>query len=234
MYDDAVFYDLSTHPYPEGSSSPSRMTTEARKLGYDGICASYHQEFFRGQDKLPEGAVRGVEIMAANANELRRGIDRFRDRVEVLAVHGGDEAINRAACEDGRIDVLSHPQEGSKSGGINHIIARLAADHRVAIEFSLFPVIHNRGGSRVRALSAYRATFALVRKYDAPYVITSGAMSSYDLRDVRSVVAITWLFGMNESDALRGLSDHPAGILRRSSPGYVAEGVEVLEDTRSG
>ena len=234
MNDKAVFYDLSTHPYPEGSSSPSRMLLAARQAGYAGICASFHQEFFRGQEKLPEGAARGVEIAAANANELCKGIDRFRGRVAVLAVHGGDEAINRAACEDGRVDVLAHPQEGSKAGGINHIIARLAADHRVAIEFSLFPVIHNRGGSRVRALSAYRATFALVRKYGAPYVITSGALSSYDLRDVRSVIALARVFGMNESDALRGLSEHPAGILRRSSPGYVTEGVEVLEDTRSG
>lgn len=232
--DDALFYDLSTHPYPEGLSSPSRMLLAAKRLGYAGICASFHQEYFRGQEKLPEGTISGVEIMAANANELRRGIDRFRNRVAVLAVHGGDETINRAACEDGRVDVLSHPQEGSKTGGINHIIARLAADHRVAIEFSLSPIIHNRGGSRVKALSAYRATFALVRKYGAPYVITSGAMSSYDLRDARGTVAVTQLFGMNETDALTGLSEHPAAILRRSSPGYVAEGVEVLEDTRSG
>jgi ribonuclease P/MRP protein subunit RPP1 len=204
------------------------MLLEARKLGYAGICASSHQEFFRGQEKLPEGVIRGAEIIAANANELRRGIDRFRGRVVVLAVHGGDEAINRAACEDGRIDVLSHPQEGSKSGGINHIIARLAADHRVAIEFSLFPVIHNRGGSRVRVLSAYRSTFALVRKYGAPYVITSGAMSSYDLRDVRSAVAIQ-IF-MNESDA-QGYPTIPQAS--PAQPARLRRGGEVLEDTRS-
>jgi ribonuclease P/MRP protein subunit RPP1 len=232
LKDNARFFDLGTHPYPEGSSSPSRMLLAARCLGYDGICALYHQGFFPGRkEELPEGIFRGVEIMASNVNELRRGIDRFRDRVSVLAVHGGDETINRAACEDSRVDVLAHPQEG-KTPGINHVIAKLAADHGVAIEFSLYPIVHCRGGSRVRALSAYRANFALVRKFEVPYVITSGAMSSYDLRDVRSAVALCRLFGMGESDAIRGLSGYPSGIIRRSEPGYVAEGVEVVDDIK--
>jgi ribonuclease P/MRP protein subunit RPP1 len=232
MKDNARFYDLGTHPYPEGSSSPARMLLAARRLGYDSICASYHQEFFPArQERLPGDILRGVEIAAANANELRRGIDRFRGRADILAVHGGDEAINRAACEDSRVDVLAHPQE-DKTPGINHIIAKLAADHGVAIEFSLYPIVRGRGGMRVRTLSAYRANFALVRKFGAPYVITSGAMSSYDLRDVHSAIAIARLFGMSESDAIRGLSDYPSGIVRRSRPGYVAEGVEVLDDIK--
>ena len=226
----ATFYDLGTHPYPEGSSSLARMALGARRLGYGGICARYHQGYFPdGRVALPAGVVLGVEVVAANVNELRRGIDRFRGRAAVLAVHGGDEAINRAACEDGRVDVLAHPQEG-RSPGINHVIARLAADRGVAIEFSLFPLVHGRGGARVRALSAFRANFALVRKYGAPYVITSGALSSYDLRDVRGAIAVAGLFGMREADAVRGLAEHPAGIVRRGAPGYVAEGVEVVDD----
>jgi ribonuclease P/MRP protein subunit RPP1 len=229
MKADARFYDLDTHPYPEGSSSPSRMLLVARRLGYDGVCALYHAEHFPGAAQMPDGVLRGVEIAAANAQELRRGIDRFRGRAGVLAVHGGDEAINRAACEDSRVDILTHFHEG-RAPGINHVIAKLAADHGVAVEFSLFPLVHGRGGARVRALSAYRAGFALVRKYGAPYVITSGAASSYDLRDLRSAVALCRLFGMGERDALRGLAEFPSGIVRRGSPGHVAEGVEVVDD----
>ncbi|HUL61870.1 MAG TPA: RNase P subunit p30 family protein [Methanocella sp.] len=234
MKDNARFYDLGTHPYPEGSGSPARLLLAARRLGYAGIGATCHQEFFPGRpERLPAGVVPGVEIAAANANELRRGIDRFRGRVRVLAVHGGDEAINRAACEDGRVDVLAHPHDG-KSPGLNHVIARLAADHGVAVEFSLYPLVRYRGGARVRALAAGRANFALVRKFGVPYVITSGALSSYDLRDVRAAVALCRLFGMGEADALRGLADHPAAIVRRGSPGYVMEGVEVLDRADAG
>lgn len=233
MSHDLRFYDLCVHPYPEGSSTASRMALTARQLGYAGIGSILHQEHFTGKEPLPEGVLRGVEIVAADASELRRGIDRYRGRAGVIAVHGGEEAINRAACEDGRVDVLSHPQD-ARSGGINHIIARLAAEKRVAIEFSLFPLVHGRGGTRVRTLSGYRTNFALVRKYRAPYVVTSGAMSDYDLRDPRSMVALCRLFGMSEGDAIRGLSDGPATIIRRSAPGHVTDGVETLDGAGAG
>jgi len=225
-----LFYDFNTHPYPEGSSSASRMALEAGKLGWAGVCSLPHHEYFAGKEPLPADfrIFRGVEIAAANANELRKLTDRFRDRVQVLAVHGGDETINRAACEDGRADILTHPHEGGKTSGINHIIAKLAADRNVALDFCLFPVIRNKGGSRVRALSSYRANFALVRKYGVPYVITSGAMSHYDLRDPRSLIALARLFGLNEAEAVKGLSYYPEQIIRRASPAYVMDGVEIL------
>lgn len=230
--DNVRFFDLGTHPYPEGSSSPARMMLAARHLGFEGIGATYHQDFFPGRPEQPvAGVFRGVEIAAANANELRRGIDRFRSRVRILAVHGGDEVINRAACEDSRVDILAHPQ-GDRTPGLNHIIVRLAADHGVAIEFSLYPIVRYRGGTRVRALAAHRANFALVRKFGAPYVITSGALSSYDLRDVRATVALCRLFGMSERDAIQGLAGYPAAIVRRGEPGYVSDGVEVVDDVK--
>ena len=225
------YYDLNTHPYPEGSSSVARMAREAQWLGLAGICASPHHDFLAGKERLPGNfsLVRGVEIAAANPNDLRRLVERYRNKVTVLAVHGGEESINRAACEDGRVDVLTHPQEGGKTSGINHIIARLAADKCVAIDFSLFPIIHARGGTRVRTLSSYRANFALVRKYGAPYVITSGALSHYDLRDARCMIALARLFGLNEAEAVKGLSYYPEQILHRASPSYVADGIEIVE-----
>ena len=61
-----------------------------------------------------------------------------------IIVHGGDEAINRSACEDDRIDILMHPQD-SKTSGINHILAKLAADKNIAIGFDLSPIISNKG-----------------------------------------------------------------------------------------
>ncbi|HMK48012.1 MAG TPA: ribonuclease P protein component 3 [Methanocella sp.] len=226
------FYDLNIHPYPEGSSSVSRMALAAMQLGLHGVCVLPHHEFFAGKEQWRSdgcGVINGVEIVASNQNDMRRLIDKYRKKVAILAIHGGDEAVNRAACEDGRVDILMHPQEGGKTGGINHIIARLAADRNVAFEFSLYPLIHSRGGYRVKTIAAYRANFALARKYGAPYVITSGAVSHYDLRDARSIVSIARLFGLNEAEAVKGISHYPEQIIHRSSPTYIMEGVELVE-----
>jgi ribonuclease P/MRP protein subunit RPP1 len=123
-----------------------------------------------------------------------------------------------------------HPQDG-KTSGINHILAKLAADKHIAIAFDLSPIICNKGGSRVRALSNYRTNLALVKKYETPFVLTSGGMSIYDMRDVRSMIALAKLFGMNEKDAVKGLSYYPSLILKRNTPGsgYVMEGVEIVQ-----
>ena len=222
---DEAFYDLCVHSYPEGGSTASRLALEAKKLGYAAVCAANHQDFFTEPD-FPE-VIRGVEVVAKNANELRRQVDKFRGRVKVLAVHGGDPAINRAACEDDRVDILLHPPDG-KTSGINHILARLAADKYVAIGFELEPIICSKGGSRVRIISNYKTNLALVKKYGAPFVVVSGAMSTYDMRDVRASVALCRLFGMSEKDAVKGMSFYPSEILRKRSPGYIMEGVELL------
>ncbi len=228
MADDA-FYDLSVHAYPEGGSTASRLALAAKGLGYSGICVANHPEFFL-EASLITGVeiVQGVEVVAKNANDLRRQVDRFRSRVRGLAVHGGGPGINRAACEDDRVDILLHPPDGTTSG-INHILAKLAADRHVAIGFELLPIICGKGGSRVRTLSNYRTNLALAKKYGAPYVVVSGAMSHYDVRDVRAAVSLCRLFGMSEKDAIKGLSHYPSEILKRRSPGYIMEGVELVD-----
>ena len=226
---EGAFYDMGVRAYPEGGSTVSRLALTAKSYGYAGMCVLNHSDHFSPGQPAPEGIriIGGVEVFAGNANELRRQVDRFRKNVEVLAVHGGEEGINRAACEDERVDILMHPPDG-KTSGINHVLAKLAADKHVAIGFELAPIIGSRGGSRVRTLSNYRTNLALVKKYGVPYVVVSGAMSFYDLRDVRTAIALCRLFGMSEKDAVKGLSFYPAEILRRQSPGYIMEGVELV------
>ena len=102
-----AFYDLCVHAYPEGGSTASRMALAAKGLGFTGICIASHQDYFTISDFSE--VIQGVEVTAKNANDLRRQVDRFRNKVRVLAVHGGDPAVNRAACEDERVDILLHP-----------------------------------------------------------------------------------------------------------------------------
>ncbi|MCD1296150.1 ribonuclease P [Methanocella sp. CWC-04] len=235
LKNDLRYYDLNVHAYPEGATTISRFINAAKNSGYSGICISYHSDLFQNiKDSYPaeEGftVLSGVEISVHKANELRRQVDRYRNKVDVVLVHGGDEAINRAACEDSRVDILSHPHTG-KTSGINHVIAKLAADKYVAVEFDLSYILCGKGGSRVKALSNYRTNLGLVKKYGAPYVITSSPRSLYDMRDIRSMISLCTLFDMSEEDAIKGLSYYPSEILKRNLPGtgYIMEGVELVQ-----
>ena len=78
-----------------------------------------------------------MEIQAKNPADLKKQVQKFRDNVDVILVHGGDLKINRAATEDPRIDILNHPYRSRYDGGINHVLAVKAAENKVSMEINL-------------------------------------------------------------------------------------------------
>jgi ribonuclease P/MRP protein subunit RPP1 len=141
---------------------------------------------------------------------LKERIKKYRPKVDVLVVHGGDEVINRIAVGERMVDVLNHPRNG-----LNHVVARLAAKNKVAIGFDIGNIIHKRGGARSKALSEMRKNLILARRYGTPIILSSNAHSIYDLRAPREVIALTRLFGMKREEAVRALSEIPSMIVEK-------------------
>lgn len=164
----------------------------------------------------------GLEIVVPKAKGLREEINKYRKKVAVLLVHGGDREIDREALSDSRVDILAHP------GEIDQVMAKLACENGVALDFNLGAVINLRGNPRAQAISSMRGSLRLAKKYRVPMVLTSNALSHYDLRAPREMVALAMLFGMSMGEAISALSTTPRNILQRRRLGFVMEGVEVV------
>ena len=225
------FYDFNTHAAPECSDPPEEMASVASGYGYAGIAITNHTPHPPQTPEIADHAritvYSGIEIVAKNPHHLRQMIRRYRTQVSVLAVHGGNEKINRAALESQDVDILAHP---SKS--LNHVLMRLAAENRVAIEFNLDSMIKVRGRVRVQALTDFRHNLKLARKYGAPVILSSNAQSIYDLRAPREMIALATIFGMTVDEAIEALSTVPEAIIRRGSENWVMDGVEVVSQQR--
>ncbi len=171
-----------------------------------------------------------VFLEADGWGELKQKINERRDRADVLVFLGGDEELNRKAAGDTRVDVLLHPEKGRKDSGINHVIAKEAAENRVAIGFDLQQLITGKK-QRTHVLRHWRRNLRLCEKYDAPFVLTSGAEEKLDLRAPRDLASIIESLGF---DGKKAVSDFPGKILERSgkvdSEGFVQPGVEVESD----
>ncbi|HWR24597.1 MAG TPA: ribonuclease P protein component 3 [Methanosarcina sp.] len=230
------FYDFGVHVIPDGENIADEMAVLARHFGYSGIALSNHS------DKLPEAKpvmgltngfeiLRGIELVEENPSKLNGLIGKFRKSVDVLIVHGGSELVNRAALENPKVDILNHPAF-EKSCGLNQVLAKLAAENEVAIGITLRPFLHSRGSRRIRLLSDLRATLDLVRKYEVSLVLSSDAMSCFDLRSPMETLALAEVCGFEEEEALEAISIVPEKILSKNkpAPGYIREGVEVLEE----
>jgi ribonuclease P/MRP protein subunit RPP1 len=221
------FYDFSIHTAPECSDPPEAMAETASGYGYAGIAITNHTPH---QPQKPEmtdhpkvEVYSGIEIVAKNPHHLTQMIQKYRAKVRVLSVHGGNEKINRAAVESRAVDILSHPDER-----LNHVLMRFASENRVAIEFNLDSIIKMRGRARVLALTNFRHNLKLARKYGAPMILASNAQSIYDLRAPREMAALGTIFGMTEDEAIAALSTVPEEIIRRGSENWIMEGVEIV------
>lgn len=208
------FFDLNVHAYPETDVPVEELLRVAKRYGYAGIAITNHDEIMK-ENLVPNSIFRGVEIRANSFSELKRKIKHHRGKVSLLAVHGGNAKINRAALEDSRVDILAHPCGEKGEGELNHVLVRYAAENGVAIDFNLNAIIQSRRGDRARILLKMRENLKLVRKYKAPMILTSNARSIYDLRAPREMIALASLFGMRKEEATSALSDIPKGVIEK-------------------
>jgi ribonuclease P/MRP protein subunit RPP1 len=212
---DSKFYDFNIHP---DGSSITELALEAKKLGYSGIAVI--NSIIPDKEALPENfsIYRYVEL---SGRRIREEIKKHKGS-DILTVTGGDESLNRAAVETEGLDILMQPAQ------FNNVLAKAAFDNSIALGFNLGSIIHLRGDARVRELSIMRATLKHARKYNLPMLLTGNAHSIYDLRAPREMAALAGIFGMTPMEAVEAMSAAPLEILRRKSPEYIQEGVEIL------
>lgn len=216
---DSDFYDF--YSYPDSPNSISNLAAEAKRYGFSGIVVIDPK--INKETLLPDdfSIYKGVEIQA-KSSRIREEIRKYRETNYILIVKGGDEEVNRAAVESEGMDILLQPSE------INNVIAKTASDNSIAIGFDLGLLIRFRGDARVRELKNMRINLKHARKYELPMILTCHSNSVYDLRSPREMVALSGLFGMTPKEAIDAMSATPLGILRRKSPDYIQEGIEII------
>lgn len=227
------YYDLCIRYVPEDDLSMEKFQSLAKHFGFIGAGITE----VAGKGSLPSTSpsttffdlVRGIEIHEENPAKLHSLISRYSRKANFVIVQGGLDKLNRSALETADIDILSLPF-GTKDSGFDHVIAKAAADKRVALEFDVGSLIRYRGGKRVHAMSELKQRLMLARKFEVQIVLTSGARSIYDIRGPRELMALASLFGMTKEEAREAMTTVPATILKRKASGYIMNGVELIDE----
>ena len=162
-----------------------------------------------------------VFLKADDWGELKRKIRENREEADVLAFRGGDEELNRKACESSKLDVLLHPEKNRKDSGLNHVMAEAAAENNVTIGLD-FTQLKNSGKKRMHILAHWRKNLKLCEKYDTPYLITTGAEEKYQLRGPRELKALIDSIGYSGRKAV---SNAPGEILEKSERSKTEENI---------
>ena len=246
----------AVHAHPDGEATVARHAATAARHGYDGMVvrtrdalepaaggeravaaggdgstASVRDETpVRDPTALREESgidiVDAVAIDAADPTSASGAVGNYRSGRTVVCVVGGDDALNRFAVEQDRVDVLVRPMAGG--GDFNHVLAKAARDNGVRVEFDLGPALRETGGKRVRALGDLRKLREIVDHYDAPYVVSANARSHLELRAPRELVAVGEAIGFDAEavrEGLRAWGDLAERNRERRSEGFIEPGV---------
>lgn len=229
-----MFYDFHVNNEP-------KLIKEAVRLGYSGI-ALFNEgnkkpaspEIGNWKDLEVDYSIKiydGILIRAKNPDDLRQKINKARKKADIIMVMGGDQKINRAACEDPRVDIISKPYFKRRDCGINHVIAKKAAVNQVAVELNIKHLAKTSPYLHYKVLSYYREIVKLKRKFDFPLIITTNAKSIYDLHTPRDLIALSECFGLKQEESVSAMSQIPLNIIERNKQRdkIIVEGVKRLD-----
>lgn len=179
------FHDLGT------KNSSEEFKQKAEQLGWNSIASEHDVETLESTDW----------------GELKKDIQR--SDAEVLIYRGGDDELHKKVAEHGEVEVILSPERGRKDSGIDHVIAKAAAENNVAIGFNLRQLFTSKK-QRTHVLKHWRRNLKLCEKYGAMKLMTTGAEEVNHLRAPRDAASIIDSLGFKGKEAV---SKHPKKIL---------------------
>ena len=234
------FVDLHLRAPIKDLDQVERMVRRSSELGYRLIGLVLPPNVTRDQieqlqqfcDDAKIDFVTRVNFFPKTSRELIHDLRRFRRRFEVISVTCTSKGVARQAAKDRRVDLLHFPATNLRKRFFDRAEAELASKAFSSLEIEMTPLLLLTGFSRIRLLSRLRREVAIAERFKVPVIISSGATNEYLIRGPHDYAALTTLFDMSVSSALRALSENPVAMVERNreklSPSYVAPGIRVV------
>ena len=146
---------------------------------------------------------------------------------------GGNYEINRAVCEDPRVDILAHPELRRIDSGLDQVCLEAATRNNVAIQINFREILYSFRRPRSYILNHVTKNIMLTNHFRTPVIICSGAQSTWDMRAPRELVSIANVLGLDLGKAFLGVTSVPQQIVENNKKVLegrkVTEGVEIIE-----
>ncbi|MFH0928880.1 MAG: RNase P subunit p30 family protein [Candidatus Aenigmatarchaeota archaeon] len=237
------FYDLHVKSkLSDGENAVEEMARFAKRLGYTGIAIC---DDYESKEKLEEliNKIReletelevypGVLIKADNVSDLKEKITKVREKALIVIVAGGSYEINRAACDDPRVDILAHPELGRIDSGLDEVCMQAAMRNNVAIQINFREILESFRKQRSYVLNHIEKNMSLAEHFRTPVLICSGAQSIWGMRAPRELVSVANVLGLDISKAFLGMTTVPQEMVENNKKTLegkkITEGVEIVE-----
>ena len=141
-----------------------------------------------------------------------------------MVVRGLGTELDRVALETPEVDIVTH----HKDMMINQVLAKLGVKNNVAIGFIFSNILLSYKRTRISLFSTMINDAKILKKYGSPFILSSGAISEWDLRSPSDILAFGKLLGFQDNQSVKGMS----GLMlkenrKRLGKKWVMPGVEI-------
>ena len=172
-----------------------------------------------------------MEIKSANIEEIRKLVNKYRNKTLCISVVGGDLKVNRAVVENVKIDVLSRPYLKRFDSGLNHILSREAVYNNVAVELCFSDILKSYLSYRSKIISNFRDIYLLYKKFDFPLILSSRANSVFDIKSTHDFMAVFNRTGLDYEDINKSfLTSQNILEFNKNRSNYIFKGVRRVND----
>jgi len=124
------------------------------------------------------------------------------------------------------VDILTDVANGDQ---FDHVMCKLAVKNSVSIEFRFLDLLQSYSKTRSRLLANFIRNAGLVRKFGVPFVVTSGAMSKWDMRSPHDLMIFGRILGFQDPELKNAMSSALVEENRKKLSGKkVMQGVETI------
>jgi len=177
--------------------------------------------FSEDPSSLPDSVLKGYIVNAESGKDLIAKLRKAKDDWFVGVV--GDLKVLRNAVMRRRVDlILDFPDRE-----LDYVTVKMAKEKDVAIEISLSKFLNSEGLRRLRLIEETMDLIRIIKKFDAPFVLTSGASRFYEMRPRRQILEF---FEFLDADVGRAEHWIERLIRRYTDPSYIMDGLEIEED----
>jgi len=206
--------DATLFPYPLGNTSVRRFALEARELGFGSIVAV-------NQQGLERNGFRVIGATLIREHDIRAVINSARQKDpagRLLIVNGASNSFNRAVAQVRGVHMIRHLHKTEKNS-FDHVIARIMAENRVAVDIDVKPLIMGEGSWRQKVFQRYRDIINLHNRFGFPLTLSSNARSITEMVPAREMLKLASLIGLTEEDAEKAIGSvtsllEPSGAVK--------------------
>lgn len=218
-----------------------RMIKKAACLGYSGIGVPLPYDVSDVTvSKLRQHCtdsgidlVTRIDLAPKSADELLSQLRRHRRRFEVIAVSCSSKTVARQAAKDRRVDLISFPAINFKDRYFDKAEAELAANALASLEIDMSRLLSASRFERIQLLAHLRRETTIASQFSVPIVMSSGAKDEFLMRKSHDFAALSYLFDMLSTSALRAVSEIPLSIVTRNRMkllhSFVAPGIRIVK-----